>query len=459
MSKDYKTESTKHLWVVGNMADFEEKPPKVIVKGKGAVVTDIDGKDYIDGRSSLWNVNIGYSREEIAEAVAQQIKELSYYCIFGYANKPAVDLADKLVEIAPEGLNHVYLSCGGAEAIETAIKMARHYARKKYNMNKYKIISLKRAYHGISFGAYSATGAGGGGGTKGWYEPLVPGFHHIDSPDRFRCEYCKNNSECTLQCAESLQREIEFQGKNTVAAFVAEPIRITNGISPKTYLERIMEICKENDVLYIADEVICGFGRTGKMFAMNHWDATPDIMVVAKGITSGYLPLAATLTKDDIYETIKGEKGNRESGFTGGFTYSGHPVVCAAALANIDIIQKENLVENSRIRGEQLLEGLKNLETKYPIVGEVGGIGLLARMELVKDRGTKEAFPREAGVGDKITERLDEKGVLLRSFGETVSLSPPLVITKEQIDKIVDALDYALSTIMEELPALTEKKS
>ncbi len=433
----------RYLWApFTQMGDIDEEvEPLVIVSGEGARVTDSQGKEYIDGHAALWLANVGFGRQEIVEAAYEQLKRLSYFPSFaGMSNDVAVTLAERMVGMMePEGMSRVFFSSGGSEAVETALKMARQYWRLKGQDRKYKFISRKKSYHGVTMGALGATGLVG---NRRLFEPMVPGFRHIEAPHCYHCPYGLQQDTCNLVCANELERTIEFEGPDTVAAFIGEPVMGAGGVlvPPDGYWQEIERICRKYDVLLIADEVITGFGRTGEMFGCRHWGVRPDIMVLAKALTSGYLPLGATLTGEEIFEVCLGKHGEGKE-FRHGNTYSGHPAACAAAMVNIDIIEREGLVAQSRDNGDYLLERLRELEA-LPMVGNVDGLGLMARVELVQEDGT--TFPPADMVGLGVARQLMRKGIILRALGDVISFSPPLVIDRDEIDAMVDALSEIL---------------
>lgn len=443
LRKDYE----RYMWApFTQMGDLGEDEPLVIVSGEGARVVDTRGKSYIDGHGALWLANVGFGRQEIVSAAAEQMERLSWFPSFaGMGNEAAVTLARRLVELTePEGMSRVFFSSGGSEANEAAIKMARQYWRLKGEGMKHKIISRRLAYHGVTMGALSATGIGI---NRRLFEPLVGGFRHIEPPHCYRCPWGLDVSDCGLACARELENTIRFEGPDTVAAFIGEPVMGAGGVivPPDGYWQEIERICRKYDVLLISDEVITGFGRTGEMFGCRHWGVKPDIMVFAKALTSGYLPLGATLAREEIFEVCLGRYGeNRE--FRHGTTYSGHPAACQAAMANLDIIEREGLVEKSRESGEYLLSRLRELE-ELPVVGDVNGLGLMARLEIVKDKGSRTSFPASDRVGLGVSRQLMSRGIILRSLADVVSMSPPLVIEKAEIDTMVDTLRDVLSEL------------
>lgn len=406
----------------------EEGPAFIFTKGEGVYLEDIDGKRYIDARSSLWNVNIGHGRKELGEVAKEQIDQMAFSSTFStYSHEPAIILSEKIANLAPDSLNAVFYTSGGSEANDTAYKFARYYWKLKGQPGKAKIISRDRAYHGVSAGATSATGI-----EDFWKLGLLaPGFYHAKSPYQVDVS----------TAVDSIEEIIKREDPNTIAAFVAEPIQGSGGvvIPSKEYLYEVKKLCDKYDILFIADEVITGFGRTGEMFAVDHWGIEPDLIVFAKGVTSGYIPLGGVLVSDDIHEVFKSDDGV----LSHGFTYSGHPVACAVALENIRIIEEENLVENTRKMGKLLLEGFKKIENETKIIGNVRAIGLLAGLELV-DKENNKQFCSSLNMPNKFNELLINKGVLSRpiTFGnaDIFGFAPPLSINEAEINKIIDAI-------------------
>lgn len=444
MSGSLKQDYRRYFWPpFTQVAALSGEEPMIIVSGKGANVVDETGKEYIDVHGGLWVSNVGHGRQEVIDAITRQASELawfpSFYCM---SNNVAVKLAKRLVEMtAPEGMSKAFFASGGSEGVETALKMVRQYWRLKGYAGKYKVIARRRAYHGVTMGALSATGTD----HKHYYEPLVPGFRHIEAPYCYRCPYGLAYPACELNCAQELERTIIAENPSTVAAFIGEPVMGAGGLlfPPDGYWQAIEDICRRHDVLLIADEVMTGFGRTGKMFAMRHWGVKPDIMVFAKALTSGYQPLAATLVNSDIPAACLGEDLNAGRLFLHGNTYAGHPVACAAALANLDITEREDLPGRSAKLGAHLLNRLKELE-ELPKVGHVDGRGLLARVELVDCKTTKRRFDQKELVGWNVAREMQKMGVILRPLEDTLTFSPPLIIAQEQLDAVVDKLREVL---------------
>ena len=427
-----------HLWhPFTNMKTFFDESI-VFVEGKGARIKDIDGNEYINGMSSLWNVHCGLGRQEIIDAISGQLSKLAFCSITRAANLPAIELADKLAEITPEKLNRVFLTSTGSAAIEASVMMIRQYAKLKGTPEKYQVISLEDGYHGVSAAAMSASGVKS---MQRLFEPLLPGFHHIPPPYCYRCRYSKTYPDCGLRCAAELERTILRLGPENIGAFLLEPVMAFAGgiIPPDGYLTKIREICDTYDVKLIFDEITTGFGRLGAMFAADYWDVRPDIMALSKGINSGYLPLGAVMCTDEIYEAFLAERPGSgtwswaDSGiFSHGSTSDGHPVCCASALANIDIIQKEKLPENAKEIGGYLLSRMKEF-LKFSFVGEVRGLGLLIAVELVEDKADRTPLSSDSVF--MISTRLLKSGLFAYCMGNCITLFPPLIFTREDADE------------------------
>ncbi len=405
-----------------------------------------DGRRYLDAMAGLFCVNVGYGRREIVDAVAAQMARLPYYPLT-QSHPPGIALAARLAGLLPQGLDKVFFCNSGSEAVETALKMARQYGRQKHpGENRYKIIARHRGYHGFTMGALSATGQSP---RRTAFEPLVPGFLHVPPPDPYRCGFCAGQAGCTLDCAAEIERLIRMEGPATVAAVIAEPVIGGGGIfpAPEGYLERLREICDRYGALLILDEVITGFGRTGKLFAFEHAGVRPDILTVAKGLTSAYLPLGAAVATAEVFEAFL-SAGAPETKFTQLSTFGGHPASCAAAMANLDILLRERLWENAARVGGYLLERLRALSS--PVIGEVRGRGLLLGIELVADRQTRA--PLAEGRVVAAQSALREAGVLVGrnsdtvpGYGNVLELSPPLILTEAQAGTIVQALESVLA--------------
>jgi adenosylmethionine-8-amino-7-oxononanoate aminotransferase len=436
-----------HLWnpftVMDEFLPLLEFGPMVITRGEGPYVFNDRGMRYINGLSSLWNVAIGHGREELVEAAAKQMRELAYASCFRQVHPRAIELAAKLVQITAGRFEHVYLGSNGSEAVETAIKMARQYHKQSANPkdhNRYKIISLRNSYHGVSYGALSTSGLEIDAAKFG---PLLPGFIQIEPPYCYRCPYGKDRyPECGLECADALEKTIQSEGADTVAAFILEPIMGAFGIvdPPEEFYKRAGEICHRHGLLFIADEVATGFGRTGKLFTSEDWDPQPDILCLGKSMSSGYLPLAATLATDAIFQRFNG-KGNR---FENGSTSSGHPVCAAVGLANIGIVLGEKLPENAARVGAHLKSRLEGLADKRKLIGDIRGKGLMIGIELVKDQKKKTPLRDEEIF--EIYLDIATLGLVVYYRRNVLALLPPLIIDVGIADQIVTILDKALDT-------------
>ncbi|MGH7378368.1 MAG: aspartate aminotransferase family protein, partial [Candidatus Methylomirabilales bacterium] len=368
------------------------------VKGEGATLTDAEGRTYLDGLSCLWNVNVGHGRTELAAAAAEQMATLAFATAYtGSSNVPAIRLAARLREVAYPNLAMTFFTSGGAESNESAFKTARFYWKALGRPEKVKIIAREHAYHGVTLAAMSATGM-----SPYWpmFEPRVPNFIHTASPYPYRFAGAWPGETVGQAAARMLEETILREGAETVAAFIAEPVQGAGGVivPPDDYFPRVREVCTKHQVLFIADEVITGFGRTGMYFALSRWGVEPDIVSFAKGITSGYLPLGGIMVSEPIRQAILSVPPEKR--WMHAFTYSGHPTCCAVALKNLEIIEREGLVERAAKMGERLLKGLRTLSS-LPAVGDVRGLGLMCGVELVADKASKAPFPPERKVGEK----------------------------------------------------------
>ena len=438
----------QHLWH-GNMQHrgLEARPPLEIAAAEGCYVVDADGRRYLDAMAGLFCVNVGYGRRAIVDAVTAQMSQLAYYPLT-QSHGPAAQLASRLAGLLPKGLSRVFFSNSGSEAVETALKMARQCARHMHpGQNRYKVIARHRGYHGFTMGAASATGQNP---RKTPFEPLVPGFLHVPPPDHYRCLFCGSQPACTLACADEIERVIRMEGPETVAAVIAEPVIGGGGIfpAPEGYLERVRAACDRHGVLLIIDEVITGFGRTGKLFGFEHAGIRPDILTFAKGLTSAYLPLGATVASEEIFESFYGAPES-DAKFAQVSTFGGHPSSCAAALANLDILTGERLWENSADTGAYLIEKLQAIQS--PWIGEIRGRGLLIGLEIVTD-ANKTPLPEARMV--QLQRAIREAGVLVGRNNDSVPgycnvliLSPPLTLGREQADTIARAIEDALAKI------------
>ena len=438
------------VYPFANVNFLEQNPPLCIDAGDGVYVSDSRGKRYLDGQAGLWNVNVGHGRDEIKRAIVEQLNRLGFYSLFGNTtNSPSVALATELCRLAEhEGMKRAFFSSGGSEAIEAALKLAKQYWRLAGQPTRTKIISLRRAYHGVTLGALSA---GGVAFYKEQFEPLLPGFLQVESPYLYRNPFTSDPIELGRLCAELLEREILYQGPSSVAAFVAEPVQGAGGVvvPPPNFWPLVRQVCDRYNVLLISDEVVTGFGRIGSMFGCRAWNVKPDIMVFAKGINSGYVPLGATLINERVEKAFLSEDKAQFTtrAFIHGNTYAGHPLAAAAALANLRIVEEEDLPSNAAKVGQYFLDRLKDIQTRHPNMGDVRGKGLMLAVELVADPETKKPFDLTEDFGARIWERCVEKGVLIRNLADTFIISPPLTFKTEHVDRVVDAFDQAIGEV------------
>jgi adenosylmethionine-8-amino-7-oxononanoate aminotransferase len=423
----------RHLWMhFTRLSTYERVEVPIIVRGEGCYVWDEHGKRYLDGLSALFCVNIGHGRADIAQAGADQARDLGFFTNWSYAHPPAIELAARIASLAPGDLNRVFFTSGGSEAVESAIKLARQYHKLTGKPNKTKIIAREIAYHGTSLGALSATGITG---LRQPFEPLTPGGFHVPNTNVYRLPPGMRESDL----AETIAEKIEFEGPDTVAAVILEPVQNAGGCftPPAGYFQRVREICDENDVLLISDEVICAWGRLGEWFGAQRYHYQPDMMTTAKGLTSAYAPMGAVIASDRIAEPFL----HGTNSFLHGFTFAAHPICAAVAMANLDAFEREGVIENVRAHeGEfrAMLESLRDL----PIVGDVRGTGYFHAIELVKDKGTKESFDDEESetlLRGFLSGELYRRGLICRADDRgdpVIQLSPPLIAGPEQFQEI-----------------------
>lgn len=446
MEKDKK--HFMHPWTIFDVYKKEGALP--IEKAKGIHLEDTDGNRYVDAVGGLWCNNIGTGRKEMADAIAEQVMAMSYANPFvDMTNIPATLLAEKIASLAPGDLNRVFFSCGGSTAVDTAYRLIQYYQNCRGKHSKKHIISRQMSYHGSTFAAMSI------GGKKGDHPPefdyIQDTIHHISSPKKYGLHTDKTDNEFLDFLLNELEQKIVALGADNVAAFFAEPIMGAGGVivPPKGYHEKTWEICKKYDVLYVSDEVVTAFGRLGHWFTSKDvFNIQPDIIISAKGLTSGYLPLGATIFSDAIWDVIS-EDGHDRC-FAHGFTYSGHPVACAAALKNIEIMEREQLLENVKSLSPYLQEKLETLKD-LPIVGDVRGQGFMWCVEFVANKDTFELFPEEMDIGKQISNHADSKGLIVRPIVHLNVMSPPLTLTKVDIDFIVDTLRSSIEATLLDL--------
>jgi adenosylmethionine-8-amino-7-oxononanoate aminotransferase len=425
-----------HLHPRTNLKRHAQSGPFIISRGDGVNIWDTDGNKYIDAAAGLWNINVGHGRKELSEAASQQIEEIAYGpTFFGLATPPAIELAAKLAEMYPGPINHFQFTSGGAESNETAIKIARYYWALQGKPEKVTILSRFIGYHGIAMGALSATGI-----PAFWenFGPRPAGFVHLMAPYPYRNADDPEDEDAFVdRLVQELLDTIERVGADNIAAMIGEPIQGAGGVvvPPANYWTRVSEILDENDILLIADEVITGFGRTGEMFGVETYEFQPDIVSIAKGISSGYIPLGAVGVSDEIYDVML----EPDAMFMHGFTYSGHPVACAVALKNIGILEREELATNAGLQGDYLLSKLEEL-SPHQNVGDVRGKGLMLMVEVVKDKDSKEPFTGADDAGPKLVQAVRKHGIVPFASEKGIMISPPLTISREEADAIAEAV-------------------
>ncbi|MFO1802983.1 putrescine--pyruvate aminotransferase [Pseudomonas aeruginosa] len=420
-----------HLPPFTDYKQLNEKGARIITKAEGVYIWDSEGNKILDAMAGLWCVNVGYGREELVQAATRQMRELPFYNLFFQtAHPPVVELAKAIADVAPEGMNHVFFTGSGSEANDTVLRMVRHYWATKGQPQKKVVIGRWNGYHGSTVAGVSL------GGMKALHEQgdfPIPGIVHIAQPYWYGEGGDMSPDEFGAWAAEQLEKKILEVGEENVAAFIAEPIQGAGGVivPPDTYWPKIREILAKYDILFIADEVICGFGRTGEWFGSQYYGNAPDLMPIAKGLTSGYIPMGGVVVRDEIVEVL-----NQGGEFYHGFTYSGHPVAAAVALENIRILREEKIIEKVKAETAPYLQKRWQELADHPLVGEARGVGMVAALELVKNKKTRERFT-DKGVGMLCREHCFRNGLIMRAVGDTMIISPPLVIDPSQIDELI----------------------
>lgn len=433
-------DSEHYLHPFTDHKDLGERKSRIITRADGVYVYDADGRKILDGMAGLWCVNAGYGRDELVDAATAQLKELPYYnSFFQCANPPSIELAHVLSGITQPQFNRVFYSGSGSEAIDTMIRLVRRYWDLKGQPDRNYIIARKNAYHGSTIGG---TSLGGMGAQRSQGGPLVPHIEHIEQPYWFGSDHSLSPDEFGLATAKLLEDKIDELGADKVAAFVAEPVQGAGGVivPPETYWPEVSRICRERGILLVTDEVICGFGRLGQWFGADHYGIAPDLMTFAKGVTSGYLPLGGVMVGDTVSEVLIDKGGE----FFHGYTYSGHPACCAVALANIALMKRDGLVESVRDDIGPYLQSKWSGLGDHPLVGETRMVGLMGAMELVADKSSLERFDKDLGVGNRCRDISVENGLVMRAVGDTMVVSPPLILKKEHADELVEKAWKAL---------------
>jgi len=434
-----------HLAPFSDYKQLQEKGPRIITKAQGVHLWDSEGNKILDGMAGLWCVAVGYGREELAEAASKQMRELPYYNLFFQtAHPPALELAKAIADVAPAGMSHVFFTGSGSEGNDTVLRMVRHYWALKGKPQKKVIIGRVNGYHGSTVAGASL------GGMSGMHEQgdlPIPGIVHIPQPYWFGEGGDKSPEEFGIWAAEQLEKKILEVGVDNVAAFIAEPIQGAGGviIPPDSYWPKIKEILARYDILFVADEVICGFGRTGEWFGSDYYDLKPDLMTIAKGLTSGYIPMGGVIVRDEVAKVVS-EGGD----FNHGFTYSGHPVAAAVGLENLRILRDEKIVERVHEETAPYLQKRLRELNDHPLVGEVRGLGMLGAIELVKDKATRSRYEGKA-VGMICRQFCFDNGLIMRAVGDTMIIAPPLVISRDEIDELVEKARKCLDLTLEAL--------
>jgi L-2,4-diaminobutyrate transaminase len=436
------------------LSDHQKNGPIVMVRGKGTKLTDHLGREYLDAFAGLWCVNIGYGREEIAEAVSKQILQLNYFHSFlAMANEPSIALAERLKRLMPQSLDRVFFGLSGSDANDTNIKIVWLYNNLRGQPKKKKLIARRSGYHGVTVATASLSGLPNLHG--GFDVPLdIDRFFHVTTPHHYRfAKEGMTELEFSSYLAEELEQTILREGPETVAAFVAEPVMGAGGVfvPPEGYFEAIVPVLRKYDVLLIADEVICGFGRLGKWSGSEAFHLQPDLMTMAKGLTSAYVPLSASMISREIWNVLE----SSPTPFGHGYTYSAHPVAAAAAIANLDVFDRENLIDRAAEMGRILQSRLREELLDHPLVGQIRGVGMVAGIELVADKQTKQSFDPKLAVQVMVYKEMMRRGVLVRPIPNTIAVSPPLVFTPSDIETLVGALKESLDATLSALPATT----
>ena len=430
-----------------------ETPSRIITSGEGAYIFDRDGNKFLDGFAGLYCVNVGYGRTEISDAIAKQAKELSYYHSYvGHGTEASITLSKMVIDRAPNNMSKVYFGLGGSDANETNIKLVWYYNNILNRPKKKKIISRWRAYHGSGLISGSLTGL------TSFHSkfdlPLDRILHTVTPHYLRRPEIDMSEEDFTNYCVTSLKELIDKEGADTIAAFIGEPILGTGGIipPPKGYWDKIQKVLEENDIMFIADEVVTGFGRLGNMFGSDHYNLRPDIITIAKGLTSAYAPLSGSIFSNKVWKVL--EQGTDENGPIGhGWTYSAHPICVAAGVANLKLVDKMNLISNVNEVGKYLLDELKNAFSSHPLVGEVRGDGMLASLEFLEDKDGLKFFDPNKKIGMQVSSNLLKEGVIGRAMphGDILGLAPPLCLNKSEVNIIVSGLKKSIDTVYDSI--------
>ncbi len=431
-----------------NLAAHQETGPLVITKGDGVYVYDEAGNKYIEGLAGLWCTALGFDNKRLVEAATKAMEQLPFYHSFGSKSHPtAIDLAERLIELAPVPMSKVFFANSGSEANDTAVKIIWYINNARGRTEKKKIIAREKAYHGVTLMTASLTGLSN---NHRDFDLPLDRVLHTDCPHHYHfCEDGESEEEFATRCAENLRKLILDEGPETIAAFFAEPVMGAGGVipPPATYFEKIQPVLQKYDILFVVDEVICGFGRTGNMFGTETYDLKPDMITVAKALSSGYLPISALMVSDEIFQLMVTE--SEKIGIFGhGFTYGGHPVPCAVALETLKIYEEMDLVSHVQLVTPTLQDGLAKL-ADHPLVGEARGVGLLGALEVVKNKETREIFEVSDGIGAHLANRAQANGLISRAMGDTLAFAPPLIIDNYQINEILAVVEQSLDETLD----------
>ncbi len=426
---------------------MKKAKPDIVTRGEGCWIWDVDGHKLLDGVGGLWASNLGHSATAVRDAIVAQLDELPFYNTFrGTSHPRAIELSARLVKLMePDGVASVMFSSGGSDAVETALKLTRQYHKLRGEKDRFKFISLRQGYHGVHFGGMSVNG---NTNFRRAYEPLLPGCFHIDTPWLYRNPYSQDPLKLGEICAELLEREIVFQGPDTVAAFIAEPVQGAGGVivPPANYWPLVRKICDKYGVLLIADEVVTGFGRTGHLFGTRLWGVNADLWCLAKGISSGYVPLGATAISAKVAQVFNDDKTG-QAAVGHGYTYSAHPVAAAAALATLDQIEALDVPGNAGRVGAVMQERLRKLEQTCSFVGNVRGVGLMLGIEMVEDKALRTPMPRSSDIPARVAKQAYQRGLMVRISGPNLILSPPLVISADEVNHLCDVLEASFAAV------------
>jgi adenosylmethionine-8-amino-7-oxononanoate aminotransferase len=443
-------QDVRYVWLDFTQMEGFRQDPLIILEGEGIRCRSIDGKEYIDAIAGASVTSIGYGNHRVREAIKRQADELLFWPILHSTTVPAVQLARLLADLLPADLNNAFLLSGGSEATECAMKMARQYHVNTGNPLRNKIVARYWSYHGSTKGALSASGVA----DKQVFEPFLAGFIHVLPPYCYRCPFGQIPQTCDIECACAIDWTLRLEGRRTVAAVIVDPVMAAAGVivPPKAYYQIIREACDRSGTLLIFDEVLTGFGRTGHLFAANMYDVLPDIVCLGKGISGGYAPLAATVARDNV---AQGFLGPKEAGLTflHGNTFGGHPLACATGLAAIGELLERDLVGNARRMGAYMRDRLLEMQAQHPIIGDVRGAGLIVGLELVRNRETRSLFGKAQAPGPMVCQSAFERGLIIRGSLHVVQLTPPLIITKAEVDEILEILEDCISSVEAKLLA------